>query len=390
MGSRYLVLSGGYDTKNVGDYAMLQLFSSLARKKGLDVKLLSRHKLDVLRDRYGADEILENFEFGNKEQSRGRFFRGFNVGDASSHLTALTDAIRQSSGLVIGGGRLLVDYVDGVMRGPLAYWSTLVTLAKFLGVPVHIYAMTFIRLKTERGATSVRFMVDSCTSVGVRDQASLDYLREIGCQNPNIYVLADPAFALEWGQSPLKGNKVAVSVRHIHADYAGLAYEQYLEKMVWVCEAIRDQGYEPFGIPHAYYGIDAPYCDDRTILKDIASRTPFEFVEEEWLDIDSYNKFYMETCGLIGIRRHSMLFAAASGVPVLGISENENAGNACKDIDADQPLALSAGRSEIQSRIEDFFKRRNAIQAQQKRAFDRVKSGLYEGYEECQIWPEGC
>ncbi|NVJ97572.1 MAG: polysaccharide pyruvyl transferase family protein [Alphaproteobacteria bacterium] len=387
MADRYLVLAGGYDTKNVGDYAMLKLFTELASEKGLGVKLLSRHDHEVLTKVYQADEIIENFEFENKEASRGRFFRGFNVGENTDHLGSLVQHLLKSEGLVIGGGRLLVDFVDGVMRGPLSYWSTLVTICKFLGVPVHIYAMTFIGLRTDRGKEFVRFIVENCDSVGVRDVKSEKVLRDLGCKNPNVYVAADPAFALDWQPSDLRSKRVAVSVRYINDDYSGMPYERYLTMMGWVVDAIKQNGFEPVGIPHCYYGLDDPYVDDRTILADIKQKFGADFVQEEWLDIAQYNDFYRTTCALIGIRRHSMLFAAASGVPVFGISENDNAANACADIDADAPIALTDSKDVVCSRISQFLAEHVSLRERQKNAFQDRASGLKELYEQAPFWP---
>jgi polysaccharide pyruvyl transferase WcaK-like protein len=383
---KYYVLSGGYDTKNVGDYAMLKYFVNKSHNKNIGVKLLSRHNHQHLINYYCVDELLENFEYPCKKESVGNFFRGLNFGENSSHLVNLVDELRRSEGLVIGGGRLLVDYFVDVMKGPLCYWTTLVTLCKFLDIPVHIYAMTFIPLKTKDGEKSVKFIVDNCESISVRDKDSLQYLRDIGCTNNKIAIIPDPAYALSWQPSTLNNGKVAITARHISDAYCGMNLRRYIEQMEWVINKVESLGYKTYGVPHCYYDIDDPNTDDRNILKILAKNTSLQVVEEEMLDIAEYAKFYQNMDALIGVRRHSMLFAAAAGVPVLGICETENGTRACAEIDAEPPLLLNFDRDKAAYSIENILNQRHGIAKRQSLAFNARSNEVTTGFDQSPIW----
>ncbi|MFE8072020.1 polysaccharide pyruvyl transferase family protein [Marinobacteraceae bacterium S3BR75-40.1] len=376
----YLVLSGGYDTKNVGDYAMLRFFTEKAHEASYRVTLLSRHLHTFLQRYYGVDEIVKNFEYDSKAESKGNFFKGLNFGEPTDQLHRITRLLSESSGLVIGGGRLLVDFTLGTMRGPLAYWGTLVTLCKFLGVPVHIYAMTFIPLKTETGEQWVRYIVDNCETVTVRDQGSKDYLLQIGCRHTGIRVAPDPAFAMPWTQSPMNNGRIAVSARHISPAYAGMDAERYIDQMVWLCREISERGYRPVGIAHCYYGTDDPLADDRTTLKKIAERSPLEVVEGEMLDLEAYRRFYNSVDALIGIRRHAMLFAAVAGVPVLGICENENGIRGCQDIGAMDPLRLDFSPQQARDKLDELLSHKDDIAARQRLHIEQRRAELEKVY----------
>lgn len=382
----YYVLSGGYDTKNVGDYAMLDYFVKKSHHNNIGVKLLSRHYQQHLIDDYGVDELLENFEYSCKKESLNNFFRGFNFEDDSSHLHQLADELKKSKGLVIGGGRLLVDYFTDIMKGPLAYWTTLVILCKFLDIPVHIYAMTFIPLKTKDGEKSVRFIVDNSKSISVRDSDSLKYLRDIGCQNKKITVIPDPAYALDWKKSSLNNGKVAITARHISKSYGDLDLSKFIDQMEWIINTVESMGYKTYGIPHCYYDVDTPHTDDRHILKILAKRTPLRVVEKEILNISEYGEFYQEMDALIGVRRHSMLFAAAAGVPVLGICETENGTRACFEIDAETPLLLNFDRDKAALAIRKILSQKQLIAKRQITAFKLKSDEVTIGFNNSLIW----
>lgn len=376
----YVVLSGGYDTRNVGDYAMLDLFSAIARREGLDTRVLVRHSDEVLEYRYGASALIENFEYENRRQSAGRFFRGLNAGDDTTHLRNLRRELEGARGLYLGGGRLLIDHTLDVMRGPLSYFSTLVTLARFLDLPVHLYAMTIVPNRTAEGDRWLRYIVENCETISVRDPESIEHLHSIGCRAKNAHVLPDPAFALDWPRTPLRTGRVALSVRHIHSGWGGMEETEYLERMAAVVRLIQRRGFEVVGIPHQFYGIDNPAFDDRTILAKISERAPFGFIEDEWLDLDRYRDFYAGVDALVGIRRHSFLFAAAAGVPVLAFSENPNAARACRDFGGIAPIALDTSIAEFGSHFDRLIDGGESVSDRQSLAFGRAGAGLRERY----------
>jgi polysaccharide pyruvyl transferase WcaK-like protein len=240
--------------------------------------------------------------------------------------------------------------------------------------------MTIVPNRTPAGERWLRFIVENCDSVAVRDPESLDHLRAIGCEPGQWEVLADPAFALEWSQSPLESKRVALSVRFIHAGWGGLSESAYLDRMADVVRALQARGREVVGIPHQFYGIDQPNFDDRVVLSKIAERAPFEFVREPWLDLDQYRDFYAGCEALVGIRRHSFLFAAAAGVPVLAFAENPNASRACRDFDGHAPLGLDIRSEDFERCLDAFLDSKSTWRDRQNAAFLRQADGLAGRY----------
>jgi len=385
----FFILAGGYDTKNVGDYAMLLPLREILTEQGCALKLLSRHQQEHLKECYGVAEILGNFEYETRLQSEERFFRGLNFGDDTTHLKQLSDEISRSEGVIIGGGRLLIDYTLDVMRGPLPYFALLVTLCRFLGTPVYIYAMTIIENKSAIGNKLLRFIVDNSSRISVRDTESAQVLAKIGCRCPAPSVIPDPAFCLNWvrdagPEQQMDVNLVGVSVRPISNRWGGMSFDDYIDHMAGTVLAIQERGsdWKARGIPHQFYGIDDREYDDRYILQKIHEKAPFRagYLKDEMLNLEEYRLAYSQLGALVGIRRHSFVFAALSNTPILPMAENPNASRLCRQLRTIPPLPLNYSLTEFSEALSDLVDQRTQIVARQNTAATELSSGLAEIY----------
>ena len=162
-----VVLAGGYDTQNFGDHAALWGLKQVL-PEGSQITLLSRHPelplpVEVIP--------LKNLDANSKAEA-GKYFRGFNIGDSTEHMEEIRKAISDCDVVLLGGGRMFVDYTVGYMRGHLAYFAELTKLAKWHNKPVGLINNTFVPLSTELGKEQLGFIQENAAFSIVRDMES--------------------------------------------------------------------------------------------------------------------------------------------------------------------------------------------------------------------------
>lgn len=258
-----------------------------------------------------------------------------------------------------------------------------------LGTPVYIYAMTIIENKSTIGNKLLRFIADNSTKISVRDSESVQVLEKIGSRCPAPSVIPDPAFCLNWVQDSeferkMDVNLVGISVRPISDRWGGMSFDDYIDHMAETVTVIQDHGsnWQARGIPHQFYGIDDREYDDRYILQKINEKAPFRagYQKDEMLDLEEYRMEYSQLGALVGIRRHSFVFAALSNTPVLPMAENPNASRLCTQLRTIPPLPLNYNLTEFSAALSDLIDHRTQIITRQDSAAAELSSGLAETY----------
>ncbi len=230
--------------------------------------------------------------------------------------SALLAELRRKPLFLSGGGSLLQDTTS--LKSLLYYLGTL-RLAQLAGCPTMIWSQgigPLIRPKARNWTASV---LRRCHAITVRDAESAELLAEIGVTGkgaPEVKVAADPVFALDPQPSPrvaaLTAGKssgktvVAVALR----DWPGAA-------------ALVDPIVEALGrLPESVAVQAWPLQPERdlALAEALASRLPRTTVVRESLTPGEWMALAGEAEVVIAMRLHALIFAAARGVPVLGIS----------------------------------------------------------------------
>jgi len=333
-----LVLAGGYDTQNLGDHAMLQVLMRDFEQRGerVHVSLLSRHPDEDFDAQYGVQSI-QNLDHPSRAAARGRVFRGLNGEQDSGVLRELTRRIAQADVLVIGGGRMLVDYTHGFQRGHLAYFALLVTLARCHGTRIALFAQSLEELESESGREHLRYIVRNADHVSLREQSSLEVLRQLDPSliDGRVAVVPDPAFGLLAAQR-YAGPKLpeldaelpvlALNLRsYVWRDGEVDEFERRLAS--WLDELRSARPLQLLFVPQMTYHVDRPETDDRVIARrvarEMADQSNVHFVDDP-LTVDEALGIYQHATALLTMRRHGALFAATQGVPVLPLSCEAN------------------------------------------------------------------
>lgn len=240
---------------------------------------------------------------------------------------AILRAMSRADLLISGGGSLLQD-VTGMKSIP--YYLGITALGKLRGLPVMFYAQGVgpVLRPISRALISLigKLVVNRAT---VRDMESAEELRRLGLGRKPINVTADPALALpvprrEAGEAliaeqglSLQGPRIGVAIRPWkHADHRMLgALAQALD------EIADETGGTILFVP-------MQYPQDVKAAREVAAlmhHTPALYeANVPYHQIQAV----VASCDLIvGMRYHSLVFAAQAGVPTVGLSYDQKNDN---------------------------------------------------------------
>lgn len=306
--SKTLVLSGYYGFRNSGDEAVLQSILTALEEES------RTSGIEIIPVVLSIDPEWTSKMYGVKAVHRMKFGE-------------VRNAIKNSDGLISGGGSLLQD-ATGIKSIP--YYLGVIKLAQWLGKPTFVYAQGIGPVQRKLFHPLVASVFRRCNYVSVRDTESAELLRSMGLQGMEMNVVPDPVMGMVLSEKVRVGHDdhdvmdgqeqlplVGVSVRFWNNDRSELA--KIAEGLTALCKRrnvhIR---FLPFHFPG----------DDE------ASRYCMELIERaNGLDNGSKLSIAPETehpqdmlrevsrCSLlIGMRLHSLIYAASQNVPLLGVS----------------------------------------------------------------------
>jgi polysaccharide pyruvyl transferase CsaB len=295
-----IVISGYYGFKNSGDEAVLQ-------------SILLALEAESVKQGIAIEPIVLSIdpEWTAKTYGVQAIHR--------MKLREVTKAIRQSDGLISGGGSLLQD-TTGLMTIP--YYLGILKLAQWLGKPTFVYAQGMGPIRRKMFYPLIRWTFRKCRYISVRDEESALLLEQIGLSRARVEVVPDPVMGLPLQedhplpteQSSASGSKkpiLGISVRYWNEDRSELTQ---LAKSLQIIQAQREVEirFLPFHIPsdiEASQEVIEPLLSSENVSIATGVQHPQHMLAE------------VNACDiLIGMRLHSLIYAASQQVPMIGIS----------------------------------------------------------------------
>ncbi|MBY0206735.1 MULTISPECIES: polysaccharide pyruvyl transferase CsaB [Paenibacillus] len=349
--SKKLVISGYYGFNNSGDEAVLK-------------SILTALQEESQRSNVTIEPIVLSI---NPEWTTSMY------GVRAVHRMKLKDvreALKESDGLISGGGSLLQD-ATGLKSIP--YYLGVIKLAQWLKKPTFIYAQGIGPVHRKIFNPMIKSVFKSCTYVSVRDEQSADYLRRLGLKWNQIHVVPDPVMGLPLPDtaSPVRDEAdpstaeeqpthaklpvIGVSVRFWESDRKELTAIAAGLKKLATKKAVHLR-FMPFHLPDDVQA-------SRFIMEmidDVTSKGSEISITDDLTDPQQMLEEVSRCDLMIGMRLHSLIYAASQYVPPVGISydpkidqfllrlESEPAGNT-SSLDGDKFAETVAGLLEHRS-----------------------------------------
>ncbi|AQQ54243.1 polysaccharide pyruvyl transferase CsaB [Planococcus lenghuensis] len=283
-----IVLSGYYGFDNVGDEAILFAIIRALREwdPAVEITVLSNNPA-YTAETYGVNAVNR-----------------WKPGEVRA-------ALKQSDGLISGGGSLLQD-----KTGPksIPYYLGVIKLAQWMKKPVFVYAQGMGPVSGKANRLLMKKVLQKAELLTVRDSQSKQLLEDIGITR-SITVVPDPVMGLNpgdfqsnWLEKDPGIQTIAVSVRDWTENL------DYLNDIAASLDELAERGNRIVFVP--MHGEHDLKTSERTaaMMQQEALIAPHDSSIEEKMAIIS------EVDLLIGMRLHALIFAAAGSTPFLALS----------------------------------------------------------------------
>ncbi|SMF67018.1 polysaccharide pyruvyl transferase CsaB [Paenibacillus uliginis N3/975] len=331
--SKTIVISGYYGFKNSGDEAVLKSILTALEEQGKAAGIMIEPVV------LSIDPEWTSKMYGVRSVHR-------------MQLGEVRRAIKESDGLISGGGSLLQDATS---PKTIPYYLAIIKMAQWLRKPTFVYAQGVGPVNRKIFNPMIRSVFRKCSYISVRDVQSGELLQSMGIRAEDIHVVPDPVMGLPLPEGITSVDQSLVDQADGDASVEGSLLEDNDVEMEAADEAIKQHNGE---LP--VIGISVRFWDPERRelnaiadgLKELMRKRPVHlrflpfhkpddeeasrYITDRMGDITSYGgviSFYREEqqpqdmlrevsrCQLIlGMRLHSLIYAANQRVPLIGIS----------------------------------------------------------------------
>lgn len=312
-----IIISGYYGFRNSGDEAVLQSILNALRKQSEAAGLaLTPVVLSI-------DPEWTAATYGVESVHRMR-------------LGEVRKAIAESAGLISGGGSLLQD-VTGTKTIP--YYLAIIKLAQWMGKPTFIYAQGIGPVNRKLFHPLIKSVFRKCDYVSVRDGQSRTLLQSMGLGQEKIDVVPDPVMGLTLPEDgrieDLEADKAGLHapaadnvIRQAAPYTVGISvrfWEQSRQELDAIAEGLVKAAAElPLHLRFLPFHHSADNDASRYVMQKLGQRIG-ELGGSVSICEDALHPLQMlrevgQCQALIGMRLHSLIYAAGRRVPLMGVS----------------------------------------------------------------------
>ena len=287
-----IVISGYYGFRNSGDDALLMsIIKELKEKQpDIDIVVLSKNPKET-REIYNVRAVARENVFG------------------------MIYEIMKAKMLISGGGTLMQDSTS---TKSLLYYLSIINIALAFNKKVMLYANGIGPLRVKKNRERVRKTLEKVDVITLRDSDALNELEKTGVSTPYIEVTADPAFNLN-----ITDDKTAPVFKELESDkkYMLVSVREWSGAGKNLTAAVAqtcDYAFERYGLTTVFLPMQLQ--KDLKITQEIRScmKNNSVLIDERYT-IDEQLSVIKNMHICIGMRLHTLIYAAAMCVPHIGI-----------------------------------------------------------------------
>lgn len=354
-----ILISGYYGFNNIGDESILRTVIDNLREKlrGVEITVLSQDPARTA-EKYGV-------------RAAGRM----DPGD-------IFRSVRRCDMLLSGGGSLLQDATSS---RSLLYYLFILRLAQLLGKRTFIYSQGVGPISRPRNRRLAALVLRRADGIVVRDEKSRDLLLELKVPEALIHVTADPVIRVKKAD-PALGRAILEEEgcpRHPDRLSVGWAVRcrkpnaPFLREVERCIRWLREEYHADSVLIPFFHDEDVGACE--AVARRLGAGTGCvrrKRLSEETLSVIGCMDM------LVGVRLHSLIYAAVMGVPMLGVSYDPKVDSFLSSIGQPTPFTVEDFTLEkFQAAFRDAMARREEIRAVTAGRLDRLIAKLDQNEE---------
>ncbi len=318
-----ILISGYYGFENAGDDSIAASMIKNIREKNPDAKITIFCK-NPRRNakKYGVRAI-------------GRF-----------NIFAMLSEMRHAKLLISGGGNLLQNTTSS---RSLFYYTSIIKLAKKCGLKVFVCANGVGPVFGEKHEKNVHDTLSLADKITFREPQSIEYVKSLGFDTSKITLTADPALTLESAPEEridyimrnVSGEKFfAVSLRNfssLHSEeVCGMDEDTFAKLFAKEIDRIANET----GATPLYLIMQS--SRDRLLSEKVNSLAKAKGEIFENLTASEILGVISRTCLVIAMRLHLLIYGAAAGKPLVGVSYDKKVDSMLSYMGYESPVRVSA------------------------------------------------
>ncbi|AJS60390.1 polysaccharide pyruvyl transferase CsaB [Paenibacillus sp. IHBB 10380] len=335
-----IVISGYYGFKNSGDEAVLQSILTALKVQGEEMGV------NIQPVVLSIDPEWTSKAYGVQAVHRMK-------------LGEVRQALKNSSGLISGGGSLLQDATSSKT---IPYYLGVIKLAQWMKKPTFIYSQGVGPVSRGLFHPMIKSVFNKCEYVSVRDTQSAELLQTMGLQGKAIQVVPDPVMGLQEVKGQLALDQVeryneeglpiiGVSVRY---------WEKDRKELISIADGLQlVMNKQPVHLRFLPFHHPSDVEASKFIMYRLGALTSngssMSICEEAIHPQDMLLE--VSRCQLVlGMRLHCLIYAANAQVPMVGISYDPKINHFLKRLDMDPAGSTSTlVAEEVSTAIEQLL-----------------------------------